>query len=236
MQTPSFATLALALFASSAVWLNAQAAAPAPSAAPAAAAAPAAPATASSLLQPSLDALVSTLNSIKIDKWKKGSVREEAQQNANEILRDVQTNLPPLMAAADAAPNSLSAAMPLVKHLDALYDVLLRVEEASRVAAPSDQISALQQTMTAFGTARFAFDDALQNRAGMQEKQLSALRVAVAREAEARPAETKAAEKPCVEPAKPVHRRKRRAAEEAKKPATTKQAADSKTQTPQKPQ
>lgn len=238
MQTPSFATLALALFASSAVWLNAQAAAPAPSASPAAAAAPSAPATASSLLQPALDGLVSTLNSIKIDKWKKGSVREEAQQNANEILRDVQNNVPPLLAAADAAPNSLSAAMPLVKHLDALYDVLLRVEEASRVAAPSDQISALQQTMTAFGTARFAFDDALQNRAVLQEKQLSALRVTVAKAAQAKPVETRAEEKPCAEPAKPVRRRRLHTAARKKADTVTSQTTDQKTQTPaaQKPQ
>lgn len=243
MHTP-LPTIVLALFISplvwlNAVWLNAQTAAPA--AAQTQAPAPAAPATApppqsaSSLLQPSLDVVVNTLNAIKIDKWKRGSVRDEAEENVSSILRDVQTHLPPLMAAADAAPNSLSAAMPLVKHLDAVYDVLLRVEEGSRVAAPSEQVGALQQALTVFGTARFALDDALQNHAVMQEKQLTDLRVAVTKSDEAvRAAQQKiAADKPCVAPpAKPAH--KRRHTTTAKKPQST--SSTQKPQSTTKPQ
>jgi hypothetical protein len=195
------------------------------------------PATASSVLQPSIDVVVNTLNALNLDKWKKGSVREEAANHVHSILRDVQTNLPPVMAAADAAPGSLSAAMPLVKHLDALYDVLLRVEEGSRVAAPSDQIGTLQQALVVFSTARFALDDALQKQAVTQEKQLSDLRVAVTKETAARTAaeQKAAAVKPCTPPAKPVRRRKRTTP--AKKPQGT--AAPQKPQspaTPQKPQ
>lgn len=193
-------------------------AAPPPPPAPAA---PAAPVLPSTLLQPSIDSLVTVLNSLKLDKWKKGSVREEAGQNVASLLRDVQNNLPPLMAAADAAPGSLSAAMPLVKHLDALYDVLLRVEEASRVAAPGDQISQLQDALTVFGTARFALDDALQKQAAAQEKQVTDLRVALAqRERVIAEAATHAAgAKPCAPAATAAHTRRRRKVE--KKPQAT---------------
>lgn len=181
---------------------------------------PAAPVKASTLLQPSLDVVTNTLNSLNLDKWKKGSVRDEAGQNVNSILRDIQSNLPPLMGAADAAPGSVSAAMPLIKHLDALYDVLLRVEEASRVSAPSQQISQLQDALTLFGTARFALDDALQKQAAAQEKQVGELRVALAqREKVAAAAATGAAAKPCASAATAAHRKRRRTT--TKKPQST---------------
>ena len=191
--------------------------------------------TASSLLQPSLHVVVNTLTSLRIDKWKKGTVRDEASKNIDSVLNDVETNVPPLMTAADAAPGSLRAAMPLVKHLDALYDVLLRVEEASRVVAPSEQVGALQQALAAFGSARFALDDELQTQATAQEKQLSDLRIAVTKYkyAEAKlEADTRlAAQKACAPtPAKPVHKRRRRTA--VKKPQS---ASSNKTQTTQTP-
>jgi hypothetical protein len=184
-------------------------------------------------LQPAVDVVVNTLNTVKLDKWKKGSVRDEAGSHINSILGDVQTNLPPLVAAADAAPGSLSAAMPLVKHLDAIYDVLLRVEEASRVSAPGDQISQLQQALTAFSTARFAFDDTLQKQAAAQEKQVIDLRAALVKATTKPPIEQKAAEeKPCVPP-KPVHHRRaatKKEPEHKPAPQTPQSAA------PQKPQ
>lgn len=133
------------------------------------------PVTASSLLQPSLTQTQGTLSSLKIDKWKKGSVRDEAGGNVNALLRDLQTNLPPLLTAADAEPGSVSRAVPLMKHLDAFYDVLLRVEEGSRVSAPPEQVDALQQTMLAVNKARIAYDDLLQAQAASQEKQVFAM-------------------------------------------------------------
>lgn len=111
------------------------------------------------------------LTGLKIDRWKKGSVRDEAGDNVSALLRDLQTNIPPLLAATDAEPGALSRAIPLTKHLDAFYDVLLRVEEASRVSAPSDQINALQQTLLDVNKARIAYDDQLQAQAASQEKQ-----------------------------------------------------------------
>ncbi|HUY95073.1 MAG TPA: hypothetical protein VMU71_07225, partial [Terracidiphilus sp.] len=87
------------------------------------------PATAADLLQPALSNAQSTLTSLKLDKWKKGSVREEAESNVNALLADLNNNIQPLITTADSAPGQLSKAIPLVKHLDAFYDVLLRVEE-----------------------------------------------------------------------------------------------------------
>jgi hypothetical protein len=132
--------------------------------------------TASSLLQPALTQAQTMLSTLKMDKWKKGSVRDEAGENVNALLHDLQAGMPPLLTAADAEPEALSRAMPLIKHIDAFYDVMLRVEEASRVSAPSDQISALQQTLLDVNKARIAYDDQLQSQAATQEKQVFDLR------------------------------------------------------------
>ena len=72
-----------------------------------------------------------------------------------------------------------SSAIPLVKHLDAFYDVLLRVEEASRVVAPAEQITALQDALLRVSHARIAYDDVLEALALSQEKQVADLQSAV---------------------------------------------------------
>jgi hypothetical protein len=155
-------------------------AAPAP--VTAAATAPLIP-TASSILQPSLDGVHQTLAALKVERWKRGSVRDEAGADINSIERDMQTHMPPLLKDADAAPGALSKTLPVARHLDALYDVLLRVVEASRISAPDDQANALRQTLADLNKARLALDDSMETAAGSQEKQLVDLRVTVQKQA-----------------------------------------------------
>jgi hypothetical protein len=164
----------------------------------------------SKLLQPALAEVESTLNSVKTDKWKKGSVRDEAGANVDAMLHDLKTNLPPLMAAADAAPGSLSKSIPLMKHLDALYDVFLRVEEGARVSAPGDQVDQLEATLKTFGSARIDFYDSLQRNAADHEKQVSDLQASIKAQQQAAAQQPKPAPAPvpCTPP-KPVVKKKR---------------------------
>jgi hypothetical protein len=191
---------------------------------------PAAPVVPSTLLQPALTLVESTLNSLKIDKWKRGSVRDEAGQNAQTMLSDMKSKLPPLIADADAAPGALSKSIPLVKHIDALYDVLLRIEEASRVAAPNDQIDQLAAALKKFGSARNDLYDSLQRSSEGQEKHVTDLQATIkAQEEAAREAKaaTPPAPVPCTPPPKPAAKKKRTA------PAKNPQAAPATgTQTP----
>ena len=173
--------------------------------------------TASSLMRPSLLAAQDTLTGLKLDKWKKGSVRDEAGEHAESLLKDLQTNLPPLLTAADAAPGRLSQAIPLVKHLDAFYDVMLRVEEAARVSAPADQVAALQQSLLQLNQARLALDDHLQSDAQDQEKQMGDLQVAL-KTARA-DAQTKTAAAAAPVPCKPVTPAKKKPAAKKATPA-----------------
>ena len=185
----------------------------------------------SSLLRPSLSAVQDTLNNLRFDRWKKGSVRAEASDHVSSLLKDMQSNLPSLMSTADAAPGSVSQSMPLMKHLDAFYDVLLRVEEAARVSAPSEQVSALQKTMLQLNQSRLALDDRLQTEAVAQEKATVDLLASVktlqqtTAQYKAQIASAAAAPPPC----KPATPAKKKPA--AKQPATNAPA----TATPAKP-
>lgn len=145
------------------------------SSAPAQSAAPAAPVTTAALLQPALNNVHQTIDTLRLEKWKRGSVRDEANDNIGAILHDIETDLPPLLRVADAAPGTLTKQLPVARNIDALYDVLLRVYEASRVAAPGEQVAKLQQTLLGLSKARLAMDQRIQESALALERQVSTL-------------------------------------------------------------
>ena len=163
-----------------------QSPAPTPAAASPAAppiAPPSPPFVTSQILQPSLDTVQQALGEVKLDKWKRGSIRDEAGSDISEIQRDLQDNLPPLMKDADASQGTLSKVLPVSKHVDALYDVLLRVVEAARFSAPDDQATQIRQALTGLGSARLKLDDHIQERAAAQETQIHDLRGAAEKQA-----------------------------------------------------
>ena len=141
----------------------------------------------SSLLQPTLGSVQKTLSTLSFEKWHRGTIREEASSNVGSMLHDIQENMPPLLKQVDGAPNSISVAIPVSAHVNALYDVLLRVVEASRVSAPGDQVTALEQALTDMSKARRAFEDRMQQTATAQEKEINALRTSLTAQAAQRP-------------------------------------------------
>ena len=178
--------------------------------------APAAPVTPSAILKSSLDTVQQTVSAVKVEKWKRGTVREEAGANIHAILLDLQTTLPPVLAAADAAPGTLSKVLPITHNVDAMYDVLLRVVEAARVSAPAEQITPLEQALLDLGSARKVLSDRLLETATAQEKQMSDLRAALQKQSEAKAtAQSTAAAPPCATPP-PAKKAKK------KRPPTTK--------------
>jgi len=135
--------------------------------------------TVSATLQPALDALHQTMQGLHLDKWKGGQVRAEADRNISSIMKDLEGPLPPLVTAADAAPGSMSAALPVERNLDALYAVVLRVYDAAHVAAPGEQVDALQQAMSGLENARHGLADRLAADADAQQKLIAGLQAKV---------------------------------------------------------
>lgn len=169
----------------------------------------------SAVLQPALDTVHSTLAGVRTDKWKRGSVRDEAGMDIGSLNSDMQLNLPPLLHAADGAPGSLSRLVPVARHVDAFYDVLLRVVEAARISAPGDQADALQQALVTLSKARLALYDRMNDAAIAQEKQVADLRATVQKQA-AFKCPAPPPEKPCPTP---VHKRKAKPKAATPKPA-----------------
>ena len=141
----------------------------------------------SSLLQPTLGVVQKTLSTLSFEKWHRGTIRDEASSNVGSMLHDIQENMPPLLKQVDGAPNSVSVAIPVSAHVNALYDVLLRVVEASRVSGPGDQAAALEQALNDMSKARRAFEDRMQQTAAAQEKEISTLRASLTTQAAQRP-------------------------------------------------
>jgi hypothetical protein len=149
------------------------------------------------------------MGALKLEKWKKGDIRDGAGTNIAAIQRDIQDKLPPLLQDADAAPGTISKVLPLYRNVDALYDVVLRVLEASRVSAPADQIVQVQQALTTLGDARRALDGHLQESATSLERQVSDLRTALRAQTAARNAVPPPAPPKCPAPVTPRKPRKK---------------------------
>jgi hypothetical protein len=162
-----------------------------------------------------------TLAAIKIDKWKRGTVRDEAGTNIAKILGNIQAKLPTLVATADSTPETLSNLLPLARYVDALYDVLLRVVEASRVSAPADQIGQLEEALESLSTARLSLDDRMQDSAAALEKQVGTLQISLKEQAAVKCPATAAPAAPVCAASTPAHKVVRKPRPPAAHPQTT---------------
>jgi hypothetical protein len=141
------------------------------------------------------------VSGVHADKWKRGNIRDEATQNISQIVRDIDVTLPPMLSDADTAPASLSKLLPISRNISALYDVLLRVVEASRVIAPDEQVAQLQEALVTLGDGRLAFSDRMQTAAVATEKQLSDLHATLQSQASRTAAAPALVAVPCTPPA-----------------------------------
>ncbi|MGA2250603.1 hypothetical protein [Terracidiphilus sp.] len=174
---PFFAfALSLAPLATGQPDAAAPASVPAPAGGPATATVPA-PALASytELLKPSLASLYATLADLKLDKWKSGNVRAEAEHDTASIVDDLNQKIPDLLKDADAAPTRTGAALPLARNFAALYDVSLRVLDAARIAAPADQAAKIQDAMNGLAAANRSLYDRLEQGSKAQEVRIGDL-------------------------------------------------------------
>jgi hypothetical protein len=210
----------------------------APTSAPAAAAVPAL-SSYSDLLKPSLSKLYGTLADLKLDKWKNGNVRGEAEHDTASIVDDLNQKIPDLLKDADAAPTRIGAALPLARNFAALYDVSLRVLDAARIAAPADQAQKIQDAMNGLAAANRSLYDRLEQGSKAQEMHIGDLetRIKTQQETIAHAAQPPPPVQNCPAPPakKPAVKRK-----PAAKPATTTQGSGSSSgsgsATPTKPQ
>ena len=181
------------------------------------------PSAPSDILQRSLDEVKITVGNVRLDKWKRGSVRDEAGVNIEAIQRDLQGTLPTLLKDADGAPGTLTKVLPLSRNVDALYDVMVHVVEAARVVGTSENVGQLQQALSDLEKARVTLDNQIQQTADIQEKQVVELRSTVQKQE----ASLRAAATPPPAPKCPVPATKKKHTSKSHATSTTKPAATS---------
>jgi hypothetical protein len=184
------------------------------------------PSAPSDILQRSLGEVNQTVAAVKLERWKRGSVRDEAGTNIDAIQRNMKGTLPSLLKDADASPTTLSKVLPLSRNVDALYDVLVHLVEQARVSGTGEDAGQLGQALGDLEKARVALDNQILQTAGLQEKQIVDLRTTVQKqEVSLRAAATPPPAPKC--PAPPAPAKKKRPA--AKPAATTNSTSNSAT-------
>ena len=134
----------------------------------------------SSLLQSALEGVARASSAVDLNHWKgPTAVRNEVDGNLLSIQKDLQSALPPLLTAADAAPESVAASLPVLLNLDALYSVLIRVAVAAHSYAPRDQSAALDGSAAILDSARRDLGDTLLASARANEKRVEELQAKV---------------------------------------------------------
>jgi len=174
----------------------------------------------SAVMRPALGSLRQALEILRPERWKApGAVTAESTDDVGSIERDLDTTLPPLLTAADAAPGSTAQLLPAYRNVEALYDVLVRVTQTAVLGAPAQQSAALQQATVAMQQSRRDFADLLDGAAQSQDRQLrdAQTRLSSLQAAAAQPA-------PVCPPPPPVKKAKPRVKPKAK-PATAASAA-----------
>jgi hypothetical protein len=134
----------------------------------------------SAILQSAISDVQGTTSSLNISKWKAPeSIRAAAQENVDSIQRDLGNTLPSLLAKADASPESVPPSFAVYRNLDALYDVLLRVDEVASIAAPSGEADAVSSSLQRLEAARSQLGDSILHASQHREAQIVVLETAV---------------------------------------------------------
>jgi hypothetical protein len=135
--------------------------------------APVAP-SASSQVGPALAGVKQAMQQLSVDKWKAPkAVKDATLANLTSIRKDVDQTMPGLLSAADAAPYSVAAMIPVSRNMSALYDVVLRVAVVADAAASPNEADAIEAAMNHLDDARRGFADHLQTAADAQERHVT---------------------------------------------------------------
>jgi hypothetical protein len=145
-------------------------------------------ASVSTIVQPALLDVQRTIGSLNTGRWKApGEVKAAADRNLSSIQRDLAETLPNLISQADGAAGSVAPAFAVYRNIDALYDVLLRVNQTAMLAAPDNDASSVAAALDRLESARKQLGDAIVASAQDREAQIMKLQEAVKAAAAAPP-------------------------------------------------
>jgi hypothetical protein len=111
----------------------------------------------------------SQIQAMRIDKWKtESSQRQQSQQNADSVVRNLTAALPTMVAAARSAPQNFTPNFKLYRNLTALYDVMLPLTESAGAFGPKGEFQGIGQQLQRWDEIRRSYGDYLE-RLGQQK-------------------------------------------------------------------
>lgn len=141
------------------------------------------------ILQPALQDVEHTVGSLNTGRWKaRSDVKGSTDRYLASIQRDLEETLPNLVTQADAKAGSIPPLFAVYRNVDALYDVLLRVDQIAMTAAPENEVSALESALEHLESARKQLGDEIAASAQDREAQIVRLQTAITAAAAAAPA------------------------------------------------
>ncbi len=139
-------------------------------------------------LLPSLQQTTASINSdvarLRIEKWKaESSVRQQSQQNADSISRNITAALPGMMDQVRANPQSLAAAVKLYRNVNALYDVFSGLADSAGAFGSRQEYDALASDANKLDNVRRTLGERLENMAAANDAEIVRLRTQATRPA-----------------------------------------------------
>lgn len=122
---------------------------------------------------------------LRIDRWKTdGSSKQQAQNNADALQRNLQQALPGLVLAAQSAPTAVAPSFKLYRNVDALYDVLTALAQAASAFSKDEADSqSLARDAQQLDTLRHQLADRLEVMTTQRDAEMARLRAAEQRAA-----------------------------------------------------
>jgi CHASE3 domain sensor protein len=117
------------------------------------------------------------LEKLRIDRWRTDSgSKKESLTNVESVQRNLQEALPSIIAELRAAPEDVPATFKLYRNLDALYDVLGSVVEATGAFGSKDDLQSLSNDLNSFEGTRKQMAERIENLSTMKEAEIVRLR------------------------------------------------------------
>ena len=164
---------------------------------------------------------------LRIEHWKADNAsKKQSLSNVDSIQRNLQGALPEIMSQLRAAPEDVPATFKLYRNLDALYDVLGSVVEATGAFGSKDDLQTLSNDLNSFEATRKQLAERITTLASAKESEIVRLRTDLKTAQAAIPAAPP--KKIVIDDTEPA----KKPAPARKKPATTKPATPSSTAKP----
>jgi hypothetical protein len=137
-------------------------------------------------VQQATQAASADLERVRIEKWKTGSdEKQQMQQVAQSLMRNLQTAMPGLVQEARAKPGNVTAQFKLYHNLSVLYEFYSSLTEAAGAFGSKQEYEPLARDAAALDQARQTLSGYIENLATQNDAELAKLRAAAQQQAQA---------------------------------------------------